>query len=429
MSNANKAWEAIFEHLDIPGQLDERGQASVTAQQIKDITSAVDGLGQQEPRIITKFDAREHRPTILKKHNCTILATSNGTYSVLRGDGYHDTEHIHESIDFDCEKLQNLETLPAICTSESQVIDSTAASGLLSDFLEDDELALTIRGRLRSGEFNFQFDDHDVQVDGVQIEVDAGYEGRKIYLIEAKMGTKDNFITRQLYYPYRMWDIRGTTKEIVPVFISYSDKTFYLYQYSFVEHTQYNSIELVKSGAYILGEKAATSEVHRHFGDINYLLGYQPGNENVEVPFPQADDIRKVIDSVFAVASGFKTTYEISTHYDFDERQSYYYGNAARYLGLLELDHNEYALTDAGNRYINASKEERKMIIINAMLDSPTINDLVKETIKNETTPQHDRIANIVQYHRHDIGHTTANRRAHTMTRWLQWLIYNFNNP
>ncbi|MDZ7660917.1 type II restriction enzyme [Thiohalophilus sp.] len=429
MSNANKAWEAIFAHLDIPGQLDERGQASVTAQQIKDITSAEDGLGHQEPRIITKFDAREHRPAILRQHNCTILATSNGTYSVLRGDGYHDTEHIHETIDYNSEKLHNLETLPDICTSESQVIDSTAASGLLSDFLEDNDLALTIRGRLRSGEFDFQFDEHEVQVNGVQIEVDAGYEGKKIYLIEAKMGTKDNFIIRQLYYPYRMWNIRNTNKEIVPVFISYSDKTFYIYQYRFNEHTQYNSIELVKSGAYILGEKAAKPEIQCHFSDNKYLLQYQPGNENLEVPFPQADDLRKVIDSIFAVASGFSTTFEISSHYEFDERQSYYYGNAARYLGLLDLDHNEYALTDAGNRYINSSKEERKMIIINAMMDSPTINDLAKETIKNHTTPSYDRISNIIQYHRHDINHTTANRRAHTMAKWLEWLTYNFNNP
>ena len=48
--------------------------------------------------------------------------------------------------------------------------------------------------------------------------MDAGYEGKSsIVLIEAKNTSASNTIIRQLYYPYRQWQI-NTNKEVFPVF-------------------------------------------------------------------------------------------------------------------------------------------------------------------------------------------------------------------
>ena len=426
MSKKDDAWEAIFNDLDIEEQLNNHGCASISADQIKEVTRN-NPVGQQEPRLITKFDSREHRARILRHNDCTILATSNGQYSILKGDGYHDIEEITVAQSFSSGNIESLETLPSICTSESQVIDTAKASGLLEFFLEDDNLELTIRGRLRSGMFDYNFDAHAVNVNGVQIEVDAGYEGNQIYLFEAKMGTRDNFITRQLYYPYRMWDTRIENKEIIPVFISYSDKTFYIHQYTFTDKNQYNSIELVKSGAFVLEDPSvseAADELNQ-YNDIRFLNTVPPLPQENDVPFPQADDIRKVIDTIFAVANGFQTTTKIASYYEFDERQSGYYGNAARYLGFVGNEPGLFTLTDEGASYISSSKEERRLIMIRAMMRSPTINSLFKDVINSGEIPNSEYIAKTIFENRSEINETTARRRAHTMEKWLEWIKNN----
>ena len=46
----------------------------------------------------------------------------------------------------------------------------------------------------------------NIIVDSAQIEIDAAYEGEEfLSIFEAKMNISDDFIIRQLYYPYRTW--------------------------------------------------------------------------------------------------------------------------------------------------------------------------------------------------------------------------------
>ena len=62
----------------------------------------------------------------------------------------------------------------------------------IKSFTGDDSLLLTIRGRTRSRPFSFGFKtkqhEHRLYVDGPQIELDSGYEGRILVLVEAKFG-------------------------------------------------------------------------------------------------------------------------------------------------------------------------------------------------------------------------------------------------
>ncbi|HMA95617.1 MAG TPA: hypothetical protein VKP30_23170, partial [Polyangiaceae bacterium] len=164
------AWQRISEHL----QLSERLAAScepvvVSADAIKQLTG-------REPRLMSKFDTRESRPPALA--DATILPVTNGSYAILPGDGYADVpapslvRHWPPS-----KAAARLGSLPWITgpTSESQILDMANATGLLQDFLGDDGACLTIRGRLRSPRFEFEFDTPHgrapLTVEGVQIEV------------------------------------------------------------------------------------------------------------------------------------------------------------------------------------------------------------------------------------------------------------------
>jgi len=171
---------------------------------------------------MTKFDTRSSRPRILRDAGITILAVENGRYALVQADGYKDVEPTGEITAYRTNRTQSIETLPwdEGFSSESQALDAAHLVSLLSRVTGEDQLFLTVRGRLRSPNYSFTIGAHQLHVSGVQIEVDAGYEGERIYLIEAKLGNREDFIVRQLYYPYRMWLERGVSKEVIPVLVA-----------------------------------------------------------------------------------------------------------------------------------------------------------------------------------------------------------------
>lgn len=131
-----------------------------------------------------------------------------------------------------------------------QHLDFAYASSLIRTFMEDDTLVLTIRGRKYTPEFSFKIGKHNIEVKSVQIEVDAGYEGKdKIVLVEAKNNLTKNIIIRQLFYPYKQWK-QIARKEVVLLFFEKREEICYIWQYKFTDEDNYNSIELVKSKKY-----------------------------------------------------------------------------------------------------------------------------------------------------------------------------------
>jgi len=131
-----------------------------------------------------------------------------------------------------------------------QHLDFAYASSLIRTFMDDPTLVLTIRGRKYTPKFSFKIGKQDIDVEGVQTEVDAGYEGKnQVVLIEAKSGNVKNTIIRQLYYPYRQWS-EHTKKPIYLLFFESKKDTYYIWQYEFTDKSDYNSIHLVKSEKY-----------------------------------------------------------------------------------------------------------------------------------------------------------------------------------
>ena len=69
---------------------------------------------------------------------------------------------------------------------------------------------------------NDTYDSDAIKEDFRQIEIDAAYEGiHYLSLFEAKRDLSDDFLVRQLYYPFRVWSER-VTKTVKPVFLIFS---------------------------------------------------------------------------------------------------------------------------------------------------------------------------------------------------------------
>ena len=407
-------WRALFAELDLSARLIDTGRADVTATQIKAISG-------REPRLMSKFDTRDARPAALKEGDTTILPTANGYYALVAGDGYANVPSIEAITSFHWPKAGTLQTLPTGFQSESQVIDAVHASGLLARFVNDSDTVLTVRGRLRSPAFSFSFRGprivHDLDVDGVQVEVDAGYEGdAAVYLIEAKLGERDNFHVRQLYYPYRMWKKRGVTKPLVPIFLTYANGVISLAEYGFRDENEYGSIELVRSENFSF----EAHPVHLSLDEVvarTKPLASEPEN----LPFPQADDIRKVRDTVDIIASGCDTRDTLAEYWTVDRRQGDYYANAAAFIGYIVRDEHTWRITEEGASYLALPNSQRNIHLAQAILEHPVFYAAAVSYLESRTLPPKEEIAEFIQRYTTLAGSTPL-RRASTVASWIGFL-------
>jgi hypothetical protein len=242
----NAAWQAIFDEYRI-GQHDfETNPFYITAPQIKAATNNL------EPRILCKQDTRELRPQVFKENDLFILPIRNGTYAILRGEGYVDIppvtaekQHYMSQLDY------HLDTAH-VGNSEMQYLDFAYATSLIRSVLDDDSLVLTIRGRKYTPQFSFNVGNYILEVQSVQTEIDAGYEGRnQVALVEAKNNYATNTIIRQLYYPFRQWT-RYTNKTISTLFFEKRNNEYHIWHFVFDDKANYNSIRLESAGRYVI---------------------------------------------------------------------------------------------------------------------------------------------------------------------------------
>lgn len=251
----HKPWLTIFKMYEIDKHDFSKKPFILNAEQIKIATLAFKTTGEREVRVLCKQDTREDRPNIFVENNLFILPIKNGTYAILKGEGYIDIPEITSKIIPYKSKLDfELET-SKIGNSEMQHLDFAYASSLIRTFLNDPSLVLTIRGRKYTPKFDFiagQFK-QKITVESVQTEVDAGYEGKEqIVLIEAKNSETRNTIIRQLYYPFRQWQAHSK-KQVKVLFFEKRQDIYSLWAFEFSNHNNYNSIKLVNSARYKIG--------------------------------------------------------------------------------------------------------------------------------------------------------------------------------
>lgn len=249
---SNTSWEKIFDDYNILNHNFSKSPFEISASQIKISCQDFKSPMEKEVRILCKQDTRESRPEIFRKHNLFLLPKKNGSYYIVKGEGYVDIPKITTAVNNYKSKLDFKLESSAIGDSEMQHLYLAYASSLVRTFMNDDSLLLTIRGRKYTPGFSFKVGQQTLNVESVQTEVDAGYEGRdKIVLIEAKNSDVTNTIIRQLYYPYRQWK-KQTSKDVYLLFFDRdkSSDIYNIWQFEFKDEEDYNSIRLVKSGKY-----------------------------------------------------------------------------------------------------------------------------------------------------------------------------------
>ncbi|KUG13676.1 mu-like prophage protein gp29 [hydrocarbon metagenome] len=428
-SKNDSAWNKVFAELNFLERINAEGYANVSAVTLKEV-------GCREPRLMAKQDTLESRPEIFRRNNLSILPTTNGEYVIFKdphkrsyfsfdsGSSAILVERHASELSLDSIETLNLGTI----SSEFQAIDYAHLVSVLKSFTGETNLRLTIRGKSRSGSFQVTLPDGPtITIEGVQIEIDSGYEGALgIYLIEAKLGKREDFHIRQLFYPWREWSQKAR-KQVIPIFFAFSNGLFYLFQFRFGE--QYGDMEIIKTKCYSVDEDpvlAIQFDALAHATPVDVA-------EPVFVPFPQANDLDKIIDLVVSFNDELSTKEGIAEYFEFDERQGDYYANAAIYLGFLNRgdSRGDFSLTSLGQELQRCrTRRCRNTLLLSQLFTRPTFRysiELLRESHFNVDSISIEDIAEII--HRFDIRYNevTRNRRASTVKSWLRWVRDNIN--
>ena len=224
----------------------------LSAAQIKASCQNFTKTSEKEVRILCKQDSRADRPEVFEENGLFLLPVRNGVYAVIKGEGYVDIPEIQSApIPYESKLPFALDT-STVGDSEMQHLDLAYATSLIRSFAEDDTLVLAIRGRKYTPQFSFRAGAGKtlIEVQSVQTEVDAGYEGKnKLVLVEAKNAATTNTIIRQIYYPYRQWQ-RHTGKQVLLLFFEKRGKEYCLWEFVFDDSADYNSARCARSARY-----------------------------------------------------------------------------------------------------------------------------------------------------------------------------------
>ncbi len=418
MSLIDDKWTILFDKYNIENEIKKNGRFYITADKIREV---------KEPRLMTKFDTKESLPAVFG-NKLAILPVTRGKYVIGEFDLYQDFPIAKTDI----KQMKNIKIPEYLETidindirSEASAINIMGITDILDDFLGENNMLQTVSGRMGSGTFSFRVDgftpgtEHRIDVQNSQVEIDAGFENENVFtIIEGKNVIHNNFLVRQLYYPTRLWNGK-IQKQIRPVFMVYSNNIFRLLEYQFIDMDSYSSLQLIQERNYSL------EDIHITWEDLNGVFQSTNIEPEPEVTFIQADSFEKVISLVENLSDSPMTTMEIADLFGFKERQSDYYFNACKYLGLAEKNKAEDGikafLTPLGKSLLKLCYKARQLEYVKLILKHRLFNEMFELILQKGEVPDKQYIAARMR----ELSICSENlllRRASSVRGWLFWI-------
>ena len=414
------AWATLFDRHDILEKVDRVGFFEIDSDEIKTV---------REPRLMAKFDHRSNLPEIFRQNELSILPISRSryvighfhTYQVVTYNAGLNAIPIHFPSD-----VASIE--PTNLYSESAALHCAYVSGMI-DHLFGEKFVPTISGRMSSKNFEFYIQtragsERKVEISNSQLEIDGGYESdTQLVLIEAKKETTEDFLIRQLYYPYRLWQDK-INKKVSPVFFTHSNDIFSFFVYEFTDPTKYNSLKLLYQRDYIIAHEDISQ------ADILQLTAETEIIPEPAIPFPQADNFVRIVDLLGLLMESDLNKDEITANYNFDSRRTNYYTSAGMYLGLVERYLNAsqevvFRLTARGRQIMVRPYKYKYLLLASCIAEHKVFQRALTEYQQEGQPPDRTRVVEIMKTcHLYGIGKdSTYFRRAQTVMKWVTWVV------
>lgn len=417
MTKISATWNKIFNELNILPEIEKYGFFKISSKEINEY---------KESRLMTKFDHSYNLPKIFIKNKLSILPISRGEYIIGRFEAYFPIKYDNSIKPIKVELPEIVQSIDINkIFSETVCINAAYVSGVISRLLGENSFP-TLSGRMTTKSFEYYINDINmpnkakIEVNNSQIEIDACFESENyVVLIEAKNYSVDDFLIRQLYYPYRLLASK-TNKKIFPVFMTYSLDVFSLFVFEFPEIENYNSIEMKKQINFTFSSPDFNlEEIQKILNEANVL-------RQSNITFPQADNFTKVIDLLNLMQSNELTFEEIKTQYSFVMRQAHYYLDACRYLGLVEESSSsgkrKFTLNKTGLQIMALPYKQKYTEIIKIILSNEVFNEYFKLYLKYAKPPDKKEVILLMEKSLR-YNPTTLKRRASSLKSWTDWIL------
>lgn len=424
----NEAWEKLFKKYNIIDEIVANNFFEIEAVEIKEF---------REPRLMASFNTRESMPSIFKDNNINILPTSRGSYILGRFDLFHTLPEINLRNDMHKVNLPyEYETIDINnITSEAVAINVIQLTGILEDFLGCNKLVATFDGRMGSGKFSFKIGENEnkllINVDKAQIEIDAGFENEEIVVIlEAKNVYNDDFNVRQLYYPFKVWE-QKISKPMKLVFSVYSNMIFSLFEYAFSDPNDYSSIHLINHKHYSLHDVSISrDDIKDVFMSTEPIYNDKMSeNKKDRLPFIQADVVERLISLMEHIDEAGLSKAEIAELMEFGVdkkgryRQSDYYANAGKYLGIFDIVSSKVYLTSFATNLLSKNFKERQLGLVKKMFEHLIFKEIFESYFENgHIYSIHEIVELMLRLNCAGDNRATVRRRATTVNAWCKWI-------
>jgi uncharacterized membrane protein YbaN (DUF454 family) len=415
------AWKSIFEKYKIAERILIDGYFEITSTQINAF---------REARLMTKFDHKSQLPQLFQENELSILPTSRGGYTIGSFETFFDF-NVDNAVVIPITFPTFLESLDyKNITSEATAINCAFVAKILHDFTEEEHLFPTVSGRMGSSSFSFNIDSKNslfkINVSNSQVEIDGGYEGDdSLNLIEAKNYISSDFLIRQIYYPLKLWSNK-IYKKVRSIFLTYSNGVFHLREYAFSNTDHYNSLFLIKHKKYVVRDGSFNIEI------LSEIIEKTNVVNEPNTPFPQADSFERIVNLCELLSQrNFLTKEEITENYDFDQRQTDYYSNAGKYLGLIDTGKDTNSrqigcfLTSLGKQVFNLNLYDRQKEFVRLIVSHSAFKTTLQSYLENGEMPEKEKVVEIMMISNlNNINsHSTYLRRASTILGWINWIM------
>lgn len=377
---------------------------------------------------MAKIESKKTEPKIFRdKKLCIMPCQNRGSYTIGHYDAFLNINNEKAKI-YIPEMSTHFDMLdPINMSKEPSVILAAKNYGLLRHITNDEEPVMTDFGRESTNSFDFHIDDllggdpHQISVNKSQLEMDGVFETDSYIInIEAKMGLREDFLARQLYYPFRLIQEK-TEKKIINAFVTHSAGSTYINTFKIEEIDNYNSFKLINNYRFDYYEPI-------RINDIKSIMNSTiPEKEKACPPFPQADTIQKIFDSIEIMKkTGGVTQKELAYYLTVTERQGGYYSNACAYLGLAVINHSKpykYCLSPYAESLLNQPLKERLLGVIKLIVRHDVFNHFLKEYLEQCEPPKISEIEDYIIENVPKIGESTPYRRAQSVSNWISWIM------
>lgn len=192
-------------------------------------------------------------------------------------------------------------------------------------------------------------------------------------------------------------------------------------EYEFTDIKNYSSISFIRQKNYSFEETTISIK-----DLIEVLNSTSVKPEPVDVPFIQANSFNIAISILEMIKDNPITTEKIAENIGFNIRQSDYYYNACRYLGLAEKTKDDsgktvVSLTKIGKNLLEMPYRKRQLQYVSLMFEHEILRYSFEIAIDNGKIPDKKFLAQKIQ--ELELCKDSAERRASTVSTWTKWIF------